>query len=363
LAWLIAVVLSPPARPLDVEEIRAKLAAGQMKEQQILEALEALDDRIEELQDEGERLARESARQADDLLRLENHISELESRYERQRAQLKRSLRAFYMHGRRSFLEVVLGTGTADEMANRSRSFQHLVRTQRSRAEAMRITLEELDRQRVELAELLALTSHTRAATERQTSEVQVARTTQLDVFRQLRTDTGRMRVLLARGERAQAQLQRYLASQGIGDDVSLTMVRGSFEAQRGRLHWPVNGRVQRGFGMFHVEGQERPERNRGLDMIVEGTSEVRAMADGEVASVKYVSGMGWTLILRHADGYFTIYSNARTFIVDAGQAVARGEVMGYVGGDGSLEQQKFHTELRKGRRAIDPMPWFGPRN
>ena len=70
---------------------------------------------------------------------------------------------------------------------------------------------------------------------------------------------------------------------------------------------------------------------HNGVDLAAEDGGEVFAAADGEVYTVYEDDSMGYTVVIRHDDGYTTKYSSlAENLAVKAGDQVTMGQVIGY---------------------------------
>ena len=363
--WLLvfvgALMVAPQARSIDLVELERRLEQGKLKARQIIETLESLDNTIAELYAESERLKREASRQADELLRIDGYIGELEAQHQQQTQRLARSMRAFYIHGRRSFLELVLNAESLDDMASRTRSLKRIIESRRSLAEGMRVTIAELERQRQEQTDLLAKATETSAAIEQQSEDLVAHRSAQLRVYQQLKDDAGRLEYMAERGRRAEEQLRRYTDSRDLGQASSGFLRRGSFRELKGRLRPPVQDAVLvRGYGFFDIPGEKQPGKSWGLDFQARDGAEVKVVADGLIAEVQWVPSMGRTILVKHADGYISVYANVRTVVVDKGARVKGGQVIAYVGSDDEIDKHRFHFQLRNSaKKVVNPEPWL----
>jgi murein DD-endopeptidase MepM/ murein hydrolase activator NlpD len=133
--------------------------------------------------------------------------------------------------------------------------------------------------------------------------------------------------------------------------------------AARGRapksLHWPVDGgRYGRGFGFVRAT---RPDlRHRGIDVVAESQSVVRAVADGIVAySDNGIRGFGNCVLIVHPNGWVSVYAHNHRNTVQPGWRVTRGERIGFVGQTGIARGPHLHFELRVDGRPVDPTPLF----
>ncbi len=133
---------------------------------------------------------------------------------------------------------------------------------------------------------------------------------------------------------------------------VALTATPGKAPPLSGEgFLWPVNGKVIGGFGT-NGSGQRRD----GIDIAAREGAPVLAAEDGVVAYAgEGIRTLGRLILIRHAEGYITTYAHNAALLVDAGEAVARGQVIARVGSTGDVARSQLHFEIRKGRKPIDP--------
>ena len=84
----------------------------------------------------------------------------------------------------------------------------------------------------------------------------------------------------------------------------------------------------------------------------------VVAARDGVVAAVGALAGYGNVVELAHEQGVTTLYAHLSRTLVEPGQRVARGTVVGLVGQTGDATGPHLHFELRGA--AIDPVARWG---
>jgi lipoprotein NlpD len=119
----------------------------------------------------------------------------------------------------------------------------------------------------------------------------------------------------------------------------------------RGGFLWPVEGRVVKRFGPG-ASG----ERNDGIKIAVPLGSPVHSVADGVVAYAgSGIAALGGLVIIRHGDGWTSVYGHAATLLVRRGQAVKQGQTIAISGDTGFADRPELHFELRKGRTPVDP--------
>lgn len=119
-------------------------------------------------------------------------------------------------------------------------------------------------------------------------------------------------------------------------------------------FRWPAKGRVIAGFG--NVNGV----KNTGIKIALPVGTSVKASEAGTVAySGSEVKGYGNMIIIRHPDGWVSVYANNGDLKVKRGDQVTRGQVVALSGQSGDVSSPQLHFELRKGSSPVDPMGYF----
>jgi murein DD-endopeptidase MepM/ murein hydrolase activator NlpD len=120
-------------------------------------------------------------------------------------------------------------------------------------------------------------------------------------------------------------------------------------------MRMPVNGRLTSGFGeRFHpILGYHR--FHAGLDLAAAAGTPIVAAADGKVVSAGWAGGYGRMVAVVHAGGIETKYGHMSRIAAFAGEAVHRGDVIGYVGSSGLSTGPHLHFEVMKNGRPVDP--------
>lgn len=121
----------------------------------------------------------------------------------------------------------------------------------------------------------------------------------------------------------------------------------------------PVEGGwVSSGFGLReahpvlgHVEGRTHD----GYDFAVAEGTPIKATMAGEVVFAGVKGGYGKTVVIAHQGGFTTLYGHARELRAGAGDRVAAGDVVAFVGSTGISTGPHLHYELRKHGVAVDP--------
>jgi len=107
---------------------------------------------------------------------------------------------------------------------------------------------------------------------------------------------------------------------------------------------WPVKGKVLAGFA---------EPRQKGIDIEGRSGDAVTAAAAGRVTYVgSGIPGLGKLVVIKHDQGYITVYAQNKDILVKEQQVVARGQKIAELG-------EKLHFQIRKGAAAVDPMRYL----
>ena len=122
----------------------------------------------------------------------------------------------------------------------------------------------------------------------------------------------------------------------------------------KGRLNWPLKGRMLARFG-------SRKAGNLRWDGVMIGTPEgrkVKAVHRGRVAFADWLRGYGLLLIIDHGDGYMTLYGNNQSLFKETGEWVEASEPVALAGSSGGRPEPGIYFGIRVKGKAVNPRKW-----
>lgn len=128
-----------------------------------------------------------------------------------------------------------------------------------------------------------------------------------------------------------------------------------AFGRLRGKLDWPVSGKLVAGFGDQRAAGV----RWDGVVIATERATAVRAVSAGRVVYADWLAGLGLLTIIDHGDGYLSLYGYNDQLHKAVGENVAAGDVIASAGDTGGRTRPELYFEIRRANKPIDPRPWF----
>jgi septal ring factor EnvC (AmiA/AmiB activator) len=130
-----------------------------------------------------------------------------------------------------------------------------------------------------------------------------------------------------------------------------------SFDRMRGKLPWPVQGRVTAHYQEQHASSAPGMRWNGEMIEAARG-AKVRAPYFGRVVYADWLQGLGLLLIIGHSGGYMTLYGHAEVLYKSVGDWVAPGDVIAALSDAGGAAPQ-LYFEIRQGRKTVDPKDWL----
>ncbi len=153
-------------------------------------------------------------------------------------------------------------------------------------------------------------------------------------------------------------------ATDAIGN--TLTLVNQKFVVKQITFIWPVqSGRVSQEYG----KKSHYDKSHRGIDITDSGKVNIYAAGKGKVLKIvtgkkkdrntKGMATYGNYVIIRHDNGYVTLYAHLKNVKVSKGATVEAGKVIGTMGESGNSTGQHLHFEVIKGKEfgnnTVDP--------
>src|SRR5688500_3123742 len=341
-----------------VEKVRAEMQRDAGRRDQLARELEETEKTVGSARGSLDRLRRERAVHTARRAELAEKRRAEEAALATDRDLLERQVRAAHLIGPQEPLKLLLNQKDPAQTGRMLEYYRYFGRSRAAQIEQIELHLGELAALDAALAEeearLLALE-------ERQKGEL-----AKLTAARERR---GRALVTLeAESKNRAKELERLKDQQGGLEKLVRELRRAlervekfptdskdAFAKLRGKLAWPVAGKLSASFGQVRVGGVKWD------GVLVAGSqgSPVRAVYHGRVVYADWLSGLGLLTIVDHGDGYLSLYGHNERLYKEVGERVTAGDTIATVGDSGGRSSPALYFEIRKGGRPVDPRPWF----
>ena len=356
-----------------LEEKRKSMELLHRKERNAYEELLNLEGRLDLTQRFIRQLKGREKKVEEELKTKEASLGETNAQLVRYRDQARLRLREIYKHHRLSSITVIFNASSLVDLLRRfdlsrmvfMRDQENLTRIQNTQ-EIFKEKERTLNEKRVELAQL-----EIGKTTEENTYSQQLQEKSRL--LKQIRSEKSTYAQAVSELEQDAAELEKVLAgvqqNNSVGADEAVEKPNiinpdagdGFFAISKGKLPWPIRGRVISRFGeQINPQFQTRI-KNSGIEIESTRGEEVVAVSEGWVIYASGLRGYGNMVILKHDDGYCTLYARLSEIWVSLHQKVDRLQTIGTVGENGLSLQPTLHFEIREGKQPQNPLEWLRP--
>ncbi|MDE1961822.1 MAG: peptidoglycan DD-metalloendopeptidase family protein [Xanthomonadaceae bacterium] len=290
----------------------------------------------------------------DDLLK---RRTLLDAKLKDQRDALAALLRSAYAMGRDEELKLLLAQDSAADIARMLAYYRYFERARLGEIEALLENLHALAKLQDDIGTQTAVLQKTRVEQAGQAMQLDAERSARRQALDRLdATLKSQQSRLAALGKDEKALLDLLAKLRDIFADIPQNLAGAEpFAALRGKLHWPLRGRIVERFGV----GTGGGGASQGVLIAARDGSEVHAVAHGRVVFADWLRGYGLLLIVDHGDGYLSLYGYNETLLKDVGDWVDAGTVIATSGDSGGRPTPGLYFELRFKGKAIDPMTWL----
>ena len=299
------------------------------------------------------------AAQTGKQVRVATEIKDAQRGLAEQRDSLAQQIRLSYMSGRQEALRLLLNQESPARLGRMMVYYDYLNRARSSqiaKVGAEIANLEQLSNEAQQIARELA-----RLADRRQQELAQLERARQeraealAEIDRQLVSADSQLTALKVEEEALVdllEELREVLAAFPVESQERFTTLKG-------RLAWPLRGRLLQDFGARKGGGSLAAT---GVLLAAAAGSPVRALYHGRVVFADWLPGLGLLLVVDHGQGYMSLYGHNEALLKEAGDWVTPGEVIAQVGDSGGQSEPVLYFEIRRDGVPENPHRWISQR-
>lgn len=388
----------------DIAELQKVLGKLQQEKSGVQKELRTTETDIGKLEKQVEALQQELKKTEGELERLDNEKKKLQSARVEQQRLIAIQARSAYQNGREEYLKLLLNQQNPEQFARTLTYYNYLSQARLEQLRSFNETLRQLAGVEQDIAQQQAQLLAQRGNLDSRRQELEAVRNERQQVLAKLNSDVkargqklqarqqdqaelsrvlksieetlarqareaeqARKRALLAQQE---AEKQRQREAQAGRDEAPKTprpslgplvsssgeTYGGAFSAARGKLPWPVDGRLLARFG--ESRGGDARAKWDGVMISASLGSQVRAVHGGRVVFADWLRGAGLLVILDHGNGYLSLYGHNQSLLKRAGDIVKAGDAISTVGNSGGQDSAGLYFAIRQQGRPSDPAQW-----
>lgn len=287
------------------------------------------------------------------LTKLEKQQTQLQTTIANQRQALANQLRSAYTNHQENYVKVLLNQQNVSHINRMMTYYQYYTRA--------RLTLiNDVNRNLQQLQQVSQTVTEKRDEIQ-QLRQQQVAQQKTLINTENQRKSVIRSlnRSIVSNQQRLQQLQKNKQALQSVIDRLQRQQTNPNagkpFASLKGKLSWPMNGRISRNFGSRENQ-QSLPLQ--GVLMRGKSGQNIQAIADGKVVYADWLRGFGLLIIVDHGDGYMTLYAHCNSLYRKVGDNVQAGSLIASVGNSGGLNQTALLFQIRHKGVPQNPRHW-----
>ncbi len=342
-----------------IKSIQAKIKKEEKRKATILSRLEriGLNKRLIKKEISVYNIRLEKANQ--ELISLKEKIPQLQAKLEKEKQSIEKILVTLYKFGRFNALQFMLQAKDFKSVITENKNLGILAQHQEKIITDYMITLDQLQSAEAELEskkeEISQLIQNAKQKQRELEAEERKNKDLIRDIARNRKTHLKTLEELNDRAEQLQALVKKMLKK-----EISLPIALVPMYERKGKLPWPLDGKVITLFGLQRHPEFNTVTVNNGIE-IAPGKKNmvVKSIHAGKVVYTDHFYGYGNLIIIDHGLNYHSLYGHCSDFLVNKGDFVEAGQPIALVGDFSSVKGVSLYLEIRFKTKPLNPLRWL----
>ena len=345
----------------EIQKTQKQAEHTQKQHDAVLQSIETLDKKLHQERQEYRTISREIRKTDRELEALNKKAEALNESLQEREETVKSRLRRLYMEGQSGWFRPLLSSGSYSQFQRRLTYLSSLANWEQELLARYQEDMEQFETLKADQARVRQTLLRNKQRTAKNLDVMKTIKGKKEVVLTSLRRQAESHEQALAALQRAEERKESLL------NDLLKSSQKTDSESKRravsilkkGGLLWPAKGRVVGAFGR-----QKHPTFNtfinkKGIEIETTEGSEIKAVFGGNVVFADWLKGYGLVVILDHHNEFFSFYAHASNLVVQQGDDVESGAIIGYTGASGLTDKNILYFELRKGTQPVDPQQWL----
>ncbi len=292
-----------------------------------------------------------------ELEQLRFEREEMKQSLNSERKAFTKQIRSAYQMGRNDYIKLLLNQQDPTYVGRAMAYYDYHNRLRSKRIHQVKKTLDEITTIQKSIEnETQQLEMH-RVNYETELNEFHLYRSSRQDIIARLKAFINKQGIELHTLQENEKKLEELLTDIEKKETASIGIFKNMppFNTQKGKLKWPVNGKLLKRFGNLKKGGNLRWQ---GVLIDAEAGTQVNAVSTGKVVFADWFRNLGLLIIIDHGDGYMTLYGHNQNLVKNTGDWVFAGETIATVGDSGGQSNTALYFEIRKGAEPMNPSQW-----
>jgi septal ring factor EnvC (AmiA/AmiB activator) len=315
-------------------------------------------------------LNREERYISEKIFHTENNINEKEKYLDELRNQLTKRMTHIYKAGRPSPLQTVVLSKNWNEAIYKVKYLEVLTDYEtKIRSEISKI-INELQDEKHQLESELTRKTNIKNEKQIESSNLENDKTTRKKYISKIKDQKTKLESEVKQKKEMMAQIESLINKLFSDKEASkkreeeLARIRaiqnlatsGNFAKMKGKLPWPVSGKIISKFGLQRNPELKTETENSGIDIECNAGKNVVSVLDGVVSTITFIRGYGNIIIVDHGGSYSTVYAHVDEIVVRENEYVQAGKNIAQISGSGV---SYLHFEVWGNQKKLNPQVWL----
>jgi septal ring factor EnvC (AmiA/AmiB activator) len=282
-------------------------------------------------------------------------------------------LQHIYKHGKSSFLKTIISADNWNEAIYRIKYLDILTKHELELRQELQDALTELEVEEKKLARELTKNRRIQSDKEIENSRLETDKKRRKKYLNKVNNQKSTLEDNLKQKQRMIAEIES-LINKLFNDKSSMKkredeLVRiramqnratsGNFAKMKGKLPWPVQGKIISRFGNQKNRKLNTITENVGIEIQAAVGTPVITVLDGVISIITYIRGHGNIIIVDHGGGFSTVYAQIENIQVNENEYIQAGDRLAKIASNGTSKNGKLHFEVWGNQQKLNPEHWL----
>ena len=342
-----------------IEQLRLKIEEEEKKESTTLSQLERIGFNKGLIKKEISLYAIQLEKANRELSSLNKSIPELEAKLDEEKQSIEKILITTYKFGKFNFLQFMLQAENVGALISENKNLTLLAQYQGKIISNYMENLDQLETAEKELQTKKKEASRLIKNAQKKRKELQTQERKNRDLITEIKKNK-KLHLQTIEELKVRAQQLLILIEKLLKEEISFPINLIPLYEKKGKLPWPIEGKVTTEFGLQRHPQFKTTTMNNGIEISPRKNYViVRAIHPGKVVYSDYFQGYGNLIIVDHGMSYYSLYGHCSDILVKKGDLVKAEHPIALVGDIGSFEGDSVYFEIRFKTKPLNPLQWL----
>ncbi len=341
-----------------LKQKKKKIKAVRKKEKSILSELDGLDKNIKKNQAEIKRYDKEIVQTKAKLNKLSKDIKSLGSNLSEREKYLRKRLETLYKQQYGGNALILMSSNDYNDLIKKSKYISMLAYHDSSVLHQYKSSIKERRDKKNNIEDLQKKLKKNKETASKRKRELRSNKSRKDKLLATVRSKRSSYERAIKEMEQSSKDLRKMMKKLA-KKKVPKAVVGKGFNAYKGRLSWPINGKIIVPYGQYNDPKFNIKVFKNGVEIKSSLGARPRAVAGGRVVYADWFKGYGLLLIVNHGGGYHSLYGHLTEIFHKPGDIIKKGTAIGKIGESRLLNVPTLYFEIRYKGKPVNPTQWL----